>query len=116
MRFVICCIPFFVYDLALGDEVAVSASPTGSYKMDKVVRQSGHYTFRVFLGGNDDAWEAISDEINQRATQLGCLYEWFSARLVALDAPMERAARALSGFLLQLQEAGQLHYETGRTE
>ena len=42
----ICCIPFFVYDLALGDVVETD----DDYLVRQVVRQSGRFVFRVWFG------------------------------------------------------------------
>lgn len=41
-RFEVCCIPFFAYDLALGDVVETNAG----FLVERVVRQSGRYVFR----------------------------------------------------------------------
>ncbi len=49
-RFEICCIPFFVYDLALGDEVETD----GDHVLRRVVKPSGHFTFRVWFGSSTD--------------------------------------------------------------
>ena len=42
-HFEVCCIPFFLYDVSLGDVVATNPD----YVLDRVVRASGRYTFRV---------------------------------------------------------------------
>ena len=42
-RFSLCCIPFFAYNLALGDEVETD----GSYVVEGVVRPSGQFTWRI---------------------------------------------------------------------
>lgn len=43
-----CCIPFFVYDVALGDVVATSPEGDGKYIVEKVVQPSGRFVFRVW--------------------------------------------------------------------
>src|SRR5207244_835350 len=48
-RFEICCIPFFIYDLALGDEVQTGREESNEYMVQKVLRQSDHYTFRAWF-------------------------------------------------------------------
>jgi hypothetical protein len=42
-RFEICCIPFFVYDLALGDVVETDAAQN----IVRVVEPSGRFVFRI---------------------------------------------------------------------
>src|SRR5438874_1664849 len=49
-RFEICCIPFFAYDLALGDEVETGRQGTYRYVVQRVVKRSGNYTRRVWFG------------------------------------------------------------------
>ena len=49
-HFEVCCIPFFVYDLALGDEVETDSN----YLIVQVVKPSGHYTFRVWFGDSPE--------------------------------------------------------------
>lgn len=54
-RFEICCIPFFVYDLALGDVVETD----GDYIVERVVEPSGRYVFRVWFGESFHPRDAI---------------------------------------------------------
>lgn len=44
-HFELCCIPFFAYDLALGDVVEVDAD----YMVRRVSTASGRYVFRVYF-------------------------------------------------------------------
>lgn len=106
-EFEISCIPFFAYDLALGDIVRTSAD----YVVQEVIRRSGRYVFRVWLGGSsiDKDWLA------QELVRLGGQLEWSSTHLLAVDAPDEATAARISSFLADLQERGELVYETGRT-
>lgn len=110
-RFRICCIPFFVYDLALGDEVETSPRGGMRYNLQRVVKPSTHYTFRVWFGQATDPM--IRQEVASEARQLGCLFEWFSSNLMALDAPDHALAQRLASFLQGEQDRGQLTYETG---
>ena len=43
-RFEICCIPFFIYNLSLGDEVDTD----DNFTVKNIARPSGQYTFRVW--------------------------------------------------------------------
>ena len=52
MLFRLCCIPFFVYDL--GDEVETRPEGEQRYVVDRVVRRSEPYTFRVWFGASDN--------------------------------------------------------------
>jgi hypothetical protein len=105
----ICCIPFFLYDISLGDEVKTDRD----YWILEVTKRSGHFTFRVWLGNSDDYMkrEDLIDTINK----LGCLFEWYSSKLLAIDTPNESIARQLSGYLLEKEQSGWFTYETGKT-
>lgn len=105
-RYEICCIPFFVYDLALGDVVEVD----GDYVMTLVVEKSGRYVFRVHFSQTGQA----KDEVVERLQAVGALAEWSSNSLVALDAPDESHAREVADFLQEQEDAGRLVYETGK--
>jgi hypothetical protein len=108
-RFEICCIPFFVYDLALGDEVETDRN----YLITRVVKTSGRYVFRVWFGGVADS--SCRDEVVKSAHQLGCELEWSSRNLLAIAAPSDDSARKVADYLEVQQELSGITYETGRT-
>ena len=111
--FEICCIPFFLYDLALGDKVRV-AEQEGRRVMEGAVELSGHHTFRVWFGDSPQA--GTKDEVVAQMECWGCLFEWFSEYLLAIDAANDETAVAVADYLLTQEEQGYLQYETGRTE
>lgn len=108
-EFEICCIPFFLYNIALGD--IVSSLPDGSGLVERVVRPSGRYVFRAIL--NDP--EAPFDDIITWIAQRGGLIEWSSRSMIAIDAVDEVAAQQLADHLADLEAQGRLVYETGRS-
>ncbi len=112
--FEICCIPFFIYDLALGDEVETSAEGQMQYVVQRVIKPSGHYTFRVWFGNSSD--NNARNEVPQEIARLGCLLEWSSINLLAIDATSDRQAEAVAALLYQKEKLGQLLYETGRSK
>lgn len=106
-RFSLCCIPFFAYDLALGDEVEVD----GERKVVEVTKRSDQWTFRVWFGGRsvdnkNSALKAI-DEYHP-------LMEWSSDNLLALSVSTD-GAQSLADALQILENKGFLTYETGRS-
>jgi len=106
-QFEICCIPFFVYDLALGDIVETD----DAYLVRRVVEPSGRFVFRVWFGESFHP----RDEIAAQLVELGAVIEWSSPNLLGVDAADEELARMISGWLLEREEQGQLVYETGKT-
>jgi hypothetical protein len=112
-QFEICCIPFFVYDLALGDVVETGLEGEGRYVFQRVLKPSGRYCFRVWFGNS--AAPHSRDEVIQFAAQLGCLSEWGSTNLLAIDSGSEAQAQAIADYLSQREHVDSLVYETGRS-
>jgi hypothetical protein len=106
--FEICCIPFFLYDISLGDEVKTDQD----YWIFEVIQRSGHFTFRVWFGNSTNP--NIREEIIDKVNGLGCLFEWYSNNLLAIDAPTADLAKQMSGLLYEKEQIGLLIYETGR--
>lgn len=110
-RFEVCCIPFFLYNVALGDVVLTTPKEDRKYVMKGVVEPSGRYVFRVWFGESFQP----RDEIAQELTELGSLIEWSSRNLLAVDAADERQAQRVADLLAEREQLGQLIYETGRS-
>lgn len=108
-RFEICCIPFFAYDLALGDEVETD----GDHVLRRVAKPSGHSTFRVWFGHSADPGDR--DRVMEVLQREGCEHEWSSENLLAIDAPTQKTALAIADALAALQREGQVTFETART-
>ena len=103
--FEICCIPFFVYDLALGDVVRTDEK----YEIVRVVERSGRTVFRLWFGTSSFS----RDEIAEVLRQLGALLEWSSLNLLAVDAADSAVAQTIADYLQLHQSLGHLRYETG---
>lgn len=103
----LCCIPFFAYDLALGDVVEVD----GDYLVTRVTKPSGRYVFRIYFGRSDFPREEIVD----RLTGMGALLEWSSANLLAVDASDLDRAQTIADFLQEQEDRGRLMYEAGKS-
>lgn len=106
--FEICCIPFFAYDISLGDVVEVDAS----FEVKRVVERSGRYVFRVHV---KDSISSVAADVVRSIEAQGGLVEWSSPRLFAVDADNSIKAQEIASLLQQMEEQGLLVYETGRT-
>lgn len=108
--FELCCIPFFAYDLALGDIIETSPFESKRYVINKVLIPSGHRTFRVFFQSLE-RWSNIIDEI----TSLGCTVEarWKQSKLIAVDAASETECDLLKTFLIKLEKQNMIAWENG---
>jgi len=111
--FEVCCIPFFAYNLALGDVVETGSEGPRKYMITRVLRHSGRYTFRAWF---HDA--AAKEEVPAKLQAMGCLLEarWPQGNLLAIDAESQPLAQRVADFLWEGQKRGVLDYETGRTK
>jgi hypothetical protein len=109
--FEICCIPFFIYDIHLGDIVRIRQYGERNI-VDGTMTPSGHHTFRVWFQTYSPA---VKEDVLQHMQQLGCVMEAFSDQLTAVDAPDDATALQLAHYLEEQMATGALDYETGRT-
>lgn len=111
-RLEMCCIPFFAYDLALGDEIEIDED----YNLERVVKPSGHYTYRVWFGDVPDEVQsdpAARDEVLEMCRRLNCELEWSSRNLLAIDAK-PGLEQEVADFLHERELLKRLSYETGK--
>lgn len=112
-RFELCCIPFFAYDLALGDEVECGTHRGRDYVVRQITRPSGRFTFRVWLGDTptQDERSTVVEQIGTVASEV----EWSSTNLMAVDAADKKTAESVGSMLSKYAAKGWLEFETGRT-
>jgi Domain of unknown function (DUF4265) len=110
-EFEVCCIPFFLYDVALGDVVQTSAEGELRYVVERVIKPSGRYVFRVWFGESFHPREEIAKELGE----LGALLEWSSANLLAVDVEDDERAQGVADYLDAREKRGELMFETGRS-
>lgn len=105
-------VPFFVYDLALGDEVSTVESAEGALVAKAPTQRSGMLTFRVaFEGEGDERWQELMRDLEQWS----CWFDVRSPRFIAIAAPSKHA-QAVADYLHGREQRGQLQYETGQTK
>ena len=103
--FELCCIPFHLYNLALGDVVRTNER----FELDRVVSRSGHATYRVWFRDQP----ARPAEVEAVVTAIGGATEWSGSQLLAIDAPDGSVSQAIADYLYELHLDAQLEYETG---
>lgn len=106
-RFILCCIPFFAYDLSLGDEVEVDRQRENIC----IIKRSDQCTYRVWLGEGDSVSRNVALAL---IVECRPLMEWSSYNLLALSVPMNDE-QPLADMLQRLENKGFLTYETGRS-
>lgn len=110
-EFELCCIPFFLYDVSLGDVVATDPRAERRYVLNRVVRRSGRSVLRAFF---DRASYRYRDLVSQQIADVGGLMEWSSPSLLAIDGRDDALATSIEALLREAHSAGQLIYERGR--
>jgi hypothetical protein len=108
--FEVCCFPFLLYDLALGDKVAVDPD---TFNIRHVVTRGGGWTFRAWFGSPEQTTNphAVADAV----VRLGGPYELSTSHnLLAVHAPSESIAQDIADYLFGLDQSGALEYETGK--
>ncbi|WP_263731027.1 DUF4265 domain-containing protein [Cellulomonas sp. SG140] len=105
--FELCCIPFFAYDIALGDIVETDER----FTITRVSVPSGRYVFRAYFGESYYPRDIMAQELESR----GALIEWSSTNLLAIDAKDHSHAAELAAYLQEHEDLGHLMYETGRS-
>jgi hypothetical protein len=59
----LCCIPFFLYDIALGDVVRTSAQGDRRYVLESVVSPSGRHVFGVWFGESFHPRQKVAEDL-----------------------------------------------------
>jgi hypothetical protein len=77
-------IPLLAFDLSYGDIVSAEAEE-GVLEFRRVLVRGGHSTYRLML--SKDVSVERSDSYRRRLADLGCAFELFSARWMAVDVP-----------------------------
>ncbi|WP_407554729.1 DUF4265 domain-containing protein [Streptomyces sp. Pv4-95] len=83
----VCCLPFRVYGLALGDIVSLDAD---ARCINGVVRSSGNRLFRIFFPPSVPAgiFHAAKENVSTAIRDAGLKVEWSGDRHVAIDVPL----------------------------
>ena len=82
-KFEICCIPIYVYNLALGDIVETD----NEYIVSRVVERSGYFTIRIWFFEIDAETRFM---IEKTIYSYGCLMEFYSERLLGVSSNLEK--------------------------
>jgi len=88
-EFVLCCIPFFTYDLSLGDRVHTYSAGEREYVIESVLERSQRRVYRLWLeGASEEGRLAVKSFLQTRSL----LHEWRSDDFVAFDVASDEPA------------------------
>jgi hypothetical protein len=105
-------VPLFAYDVNYGDEISVVISAEGPLVATGVTKDSGNYTFRVWL--REDAGDAALRDVVTQFGALGCLIEGYGNKLIGLSCSPENAQQVAHALEVAEHEGRRFTYETGR--
>lgn len=101
-EFELCCIPFFAYDLALGD--VVHANESSGWVIQSVVRRSGNGVVRVAVTDRSEE-KTLHVPLHDLLGRLDYLCEWFTPGYVAVNIEPQRDHDELLGALTEFGSA-----------
>lgn len=106
-EFMICCIPFFTYGIALGDHVRTHMSNSREYIISAMVKAKGHRVVRLWLKELD---RLARIQIGRFVCDESLLTETGSADLLAIDLPddIDKQQRVIGYFESLVSEQGLL--------
>jgi hypothetical protein len=110
-QFEVCCIPFFVYNLGLGDVVEIGEASGSPLMIEKLVSVADSWTLRVFF--KEAADEELRRSVLLEMDGLGCVLEFSSKNLLGICAPSSVAQAAMAK-LERLEKLDYLEYEIGK--
>lgn len=102
VTFELCCIPFLLYNLALGDVVRTGAKAGHEYMVHEVVQASGRAVTRVWFAEAPE----LRDEVASSVGRLGALMEWSSTNLLAIDTATPPITHSVRDYLAGLASTG----------
>lgn len=110
-RFEICCIPFFIYDLALGDVVECRKAENATQNLT-VIESSGHETYWVWI--EDHCPMSKLEQIRDKLIEHLIEHEGFGFKLLAIDIPLTKSSDILDEIFAESVAEGLLKYNSSR--
>lgn len=105
--FEVCCIPFFVYELSLGDIVETDSN----FNLQQVTERSGFHTFRVWIEESDAPFDRVN--FISLLIRYGALYEWSTEHLLAISTVTDEQTCAVRDLLIAMSDQRSIQYEIG---
>jgi hypothetical protein len=104
----VCCIPFWVYGLALGDLVRKNDRDI----IDGILQKSGHRVLRILFAAPGPPLE-LRAVLADTLTNAGLASEWNGDRHVAIDVPEEAAMQPVFDIVYEEVQSGAAFWEWG---
>jgi hypothetical protein len=114
-HYIVCCIPFFTLEIALGDTFTTTSSGSFESSVDTVTERSGNVVIHAFLLEDSTAEEKLDrqDELIEESKRLGIEHEVFQLGYVALSCRAGSPEHAdIEKYLYAYGLLGWGHFET----
>jgi hypothetical protein len=108
-EFVLCCIPYFAYGLALGDTVRTRSLAGKKYVVTDVVARTGRRALRLWL---KDTTAGGRGRVLEYVQTCAPLHEWSSDNLLVIDVPEPEPTPELLALLNDLTQM-KIHADWG---
>lgn len=108
LAYELCCLPFFTYGIALGDEIAWNDTDRRAV----VTRRSGRRLVRCAFADRKDA-AAHHESFHGSVTATGALVEFRGVGLASIDIDSDERLDAVLAVLGPLHESGRAMWEWG---
>ncbi len=110
-HFRICCIPFFLKNVHLGDEVDTTLKDGVPYLLHSVLKPSGHQTFRIWF--QKSAPKELYISLPQMIQKHQGLIEWSSTHLLTVSSSSQKCTESLIPLFEKEMEKGNIVWERG---
>jgi hypothetical protein len=112
-EFILCCIPFFAYGIALGDEVSVRRGQEFDWLVDAVLEDAGEVAVRAALISDD--WSEVAEGLIEYTDRTGLPWEIHNQRYVAISCPRSAdSLQVLVNGLESLERNRKIEYELSK--
>jgi Domain of unknown function (DUF4265) len=106
-------IPFYIKGVSLKDIVEARNVSEDVYEFVKILKYSGHSTFRIFISGDVTDNDKVLQATVQRLNSMGCKTEGLNkdSTLTAIDVPPKTDINKIGQFLRDQYKLGLLDFE-----
>ncbi len=102
--------PFYAYGYSRGDIVEATLNDCGVPVVRRLVRPSGHSTYRVIIAKRRTSL-ATFEEYWELLAELGCGYKPLDECYLTIDVPAETDIEEACGILEEAESAGAWYFE-----
>jgi Domain of unknown function (DUF4265) len=107
-------IPFYGYNISLGDIVSCSTDEDGEgLFIDKVVKKSGNRTVRVAFKAPEGGKHPEANKLVKYLKENGLKWDYNGVRVFSINVPSEDAYKGLIARLNRIPKSAQMMWEDG---